>query len=303
MLYKGELIALKAVYYCSEDTEMPAIKTGEGAWTRAEIRNNLDKEVRELTSYDGCKEICQLKHHWSEDITFGKRVHPDFKPGRSSLYTQYDKVRFLLMEFGGLSLEQIIYGYTLNAFGIFRDVAKGLATMHAHNKIHRDIKPDNIVVSETGHPGGVEYHGKLCDFGLVRDLEERPADSDSMMSNVGTAGFMAPEVATGNYGVKVDIYSLGVTFQKVSASRLLTPLLSKMMRSRPESRPTAKVVLNVLEKCIAAYPRLTKADVAQFIGHAEAEQVDKKKVTPLGWICISGLAILAGAFAWRYFTG
>jgi serine/threonine protein kinase len=81
-------------------------------------------------------------------------------------------------------------------------LARALGALHAAGIIHRDIKPDNVIL-EAG--GGL----KLVDLGVVRipELEEFPQEDIP-----GTLAYMAPEMAAGEAGnAATDIYALGVT--------------------------------------------------------------------------------------------
>ncbi len=89
-------------------------------------------------------------------------------------------------------------------------LAEGLAYAHEFNIIHRDIKPDNIMVGKSGHP-------QLMDFGLAKRLDE-----DSSMTAdggvVGTPAYMPPEQARGDLesvGPHSDQYSLGVVLYEL----------------------------------------------------------------------------------------
>ena len=80
------------------------------------------------------------------------------------------------------------------------DICKALELCHRKNIIHRDIKPQNIFISENGD-------FKLGDFGIARTMEKTTGG----MSKKGTYKYMAPEVFRGeNYDSTVDIYSLGI---------------------------------------------------------------------------------------------
>lgn len=80
------------------------------------------------------------------------------------------------------------------------DMCKALELCHRKSIIHRDIKPQNIFLSENG-----DY--KLGDFGIARTIEKTTGG----LSRKGTYNYMAPEVLRGdNYGATADIYSLGV---------------------------------------------------------------------------------------------
>ncbi len=79
-------------------------------------------------------------------------------------------------------------------------ICRGLELCQEYQIIHRDIKPDNIFISELGN-----Y--KLGDFGIARTSEKASA----IMTKTGTKSYMAPEVYRGEpYNFTVDIYSLGL---------------------------------------------------------------------------------------------
>ena len=85
------------------------------------------------------------------------------------------------------------------------DICKALELCQKYNIIHRDIKPDNIFVSEHG-----EF--KLGDFGIARTVEKTVGE----MSKKGTYTYMAPEVYKGEkYGSGVDLYSLGIVMYRL----------------------------------------------------------------------------------------
>ena len=85
------------------------------------------------------------------------------------------------------------------------DVLTGLEFCHQEKLIHRDIKPDNIFVSEFG-----EY--KIGDFGISREIE----NTSVTLSQKGTKAYMAPEIVRMEpYGHLVDIYALGLTLYEI----------------------------------------------------------------------------------------
>ena len=98
------------------------------------------------------------------------------------------------------------HSFTVNdTIKLAMDVCNALEVCHAQKIIHRDIKPDNIFVSQKG-----DY--KLGDFGVARTIEK----TVSGLSKKGTYTYMAPEVYKGEaYGTNVDLYSLGIVMYKL----------------------------------------------------------------------------------------
>jgi eukaryotic-like serine/threonine-protein kinase len=96
---------------------------------------------------------------------------------------------------------------------ISRQIAQALHHAHSHNMVHRDVKPENIMVTA----GGV---AKLCDLGLAKSLA-----SDSSMTQtgitVGTPHYISPEQARGDddIDIRADIYSLGATLFHMLAGK------------------------------------------------------------------------------------
>ncbi|MGE0708397.1 MAG: protein kinase [Planctomycetota bacterium] len=96
---------------------------------------------------------------------------------------------------------------------LLADVARTLARCHADGVVHRDVKPQNILLDERGAP-------RLCDFGLARELgsEERLTRSQDL---IGTPSYMAPEqVESSDVGPPADVYSLGVVLYRGLTGRL-----------------------------------------------------------------------------------
>ena len=93
------------------------------------------------------------------------------------------------------------------------ELASALYFLHKHGVIHRDLKPDNVLISYDGHVP----HVKVADFGLAKVIDVSTYSGGLtyyMQSAVGTQFFMAPEVTKNptSYTLKADIYSMGLIF-------------------------------------------------------------------------------------------
>jgi serine/threonine protein kinase len=77
--------------------------------------------------------------------------------------------------------------------------------MHSKNLIHRDIKAENVLISNEKNKKGSNYITKICDLGFCRE------DDESVNTFCGTTNYMAPEIfEKKTYDLKVDIWALGV---------------------------------------------------------------------------------------------
>lgn len=91
-------------------------------------------------------------------------------------------------------------------------ICEGLSAAHKKSVIHRDIKPQNIIMTE----GGVL---KVTDFGIARATTQATQSTSS--STIGTVHYLSPEQARGGYtNERTDIYSLGVVLYEMLTGRL-----------------------------------------------------------------------------------
>ena len=174
-------------------------------------------------------------------------------------YGEMDGSYFIVMEFvDGFSLKYFLKKYgKLNinvALTIAEMMAKGLAYAHGKGVIHRDIKPDNILMSTDGAI-------KIADFGLTRSSK---GSSLTITGTVmGTPSYMSPEQAKGDkVDERTDIFAWGITFYemltgvKAFAGDNYTAVLSKLLTESPKpladfSTDIPKVIVQLIENSIS----------------------------------------------------
>jgi serine/threonine protein kinase len=144
------------------------------------------------------------------------------------------------------------------AVAIIMQVAEGLHEAHKHGILHRDIKPDNILLTKDGQ-------AKLTDLGLSKDLDE---DLELTRPNkgLGTPNFIAVEQFGDamNATIRCDIYSLGATLYMALTGQLpfaganLTAIMT--MKLNNDLVSPRKLVPNLSEHLEWAIRRATQAD-------------------------------------------
>lgn len=82
---------------------------------------------------------------------------------------------------------------------IAAEIVVGLDILHRHGIVYRELKPENIMVTDQGHI-------KLTDYGLSKVIDNKT----SISTFIGTLEYMAPEALKGEFGKKADIWALGI---------------------------------------------------------------------------------------------
>ena len=143
------------------------------------------------------RSVAQLSHpHIVGVIDAGEE---DGRPYIVLEYVEGETLKERIRRMGRLPIDEAI------AYAI--EIARALGAAHARAIVHRDIKPQNVLVDEEGS-------AKVTDFGIARSLEEEGLTADGRV--LGTTDYVSPEQALGhNVNGQSDIYSLGVVLYEM----------------------------------------------------------------------------------------
>ena len=175
-----------------------------------------------------------------------------------------------------------------DAAKILRDVLSALSYAHEHGVIHRDIKPDNVLL--TGN------HAVVADFGVAKALSASTNPGSSLTSlgvALGTPAYMAPEQAAADPTAdhRADLYGVGamayemLTGQQVFSARSPQAMLAAHVTQRPEPidvrrpsmpRELSSLIMRSLEKHAADRPQ----SAAEMLAELEAAVTPSGATTP-----------------------
>lgn len=153
-------------------------------------------------------------------------------------------------------------------------VAEALAVVHVAGLAHRDVKPDNIMVSESGEV-------KLLDFGLAKAVGSEVLSRRSWETAegvlVGTPAYMAPEQVRGEAaGLGADVFAFGtVLFESLTGtSPFLRASVSATLHAVTEADPgrlprlpgrVGKALLNLARRCLQRQPEMRPSDALELV--------------------------------------
>lgn len=160
-----------------------------------------------------------LKEEFEKDADFVKRFHVEAQAAAGLLHPNIVNI-YDVGEEAGLHyiVMELVEGMTLQSYihkngrltpeetvSISIQIAQGLEAAHSNNTIHRDIKPQNIIVTKDGRV-------KVTDFGIARASNANTIT----MATIGSVHYFSPEQARGGYvDARSDIYSLGITMYEM----------------------------------------------------------------------------------------
>src|SRR5918994_2117593 len=175
-------------------------------------------------------------------------------------YVEGETLKERIRRMGRLPMDEAI------AYAI--EIARALGAAHARQIVHRDIKPQNVLVDEEGS-------AKVTDFGIARSMDDSGLSAEGGV--LGTTDYVSPEQALGHdFNGQSDIYSLGVVLYEMLTGDV--PFhgenqVSVAMKHVHEDLPDVQVMRpEVSARLAAVLDRMTDKDLAQ--RHPDAASVE-----------------------------
>ncbi len=225
---------------------------------------------------------------------------------------------FIAMEFvPGSTLASRLEGGPLptrELLAIALEIAEGLAEAHAADVIHRDLKPQNVMVTPSGRT-------KILDFGLAKMVPTVAEDAatSSMLSSaglvVGTLPYMSPEqVQGGAIDARSDVFSYGVVlYQMVSGRRpfrgdTAPSVAAEILKGDPEALAVIcpdlpRELARIVERCLEKRPEDRYRDAREVLTDLRTirvpalEKPQRRPLRGLPWL-VAPLALVAGLLAY-----
>jgi eukaryotic-like serine/threonine-protein kinase len=253
-------------------------KLGSGGMSTVYLANDevLDRPVAvKLLHREISEEADQLERFRREARSAARLSHPNLvgvidageDDGRPYIVFEYIDGRTLkrrIQEDGPLPVDEAV------AYAI--EIGRGLTAAHARKLVHRDVKPQNVLIDPDGR-------AKVTDFGIARSLESKGLTATGRV--LGTTDYVSPEQAMGeDVDERSDVYSLGVVlyemltgdvpFQAETQVGVAMKHVNEPMPDVQAERPeVSAVVASVVDRATTKDPRDRYASVAEMVRDLE----------------------------------
>jgi len=218
-------------------------------------------------------------------------------------FVEGESLRARLSRQGELSIPE--------AIGILKEVIDALAYAHGRGVVHRDIKPDNVLLSGR--------HALVADFGVAKAVGNamlkpggaEPTAMTSLGMALGTPAYMAPEQAAGDPQTdhRADLYAVGVMayellagrppFTATTPQRMLAAHLAEVPDPLITHRPTVSAALNqIIMKCLAKRPADRWQTAEELLSQLDPLLTPSAGVTPTGTAPLTGIEAAHAADRW-----
>ncbi|MGA8218715.1 MAG: protein kinase [Solirubrobacterales bacterium] len=236
----------------------------------------LDRPVAvKLLHREISEEADQLERFRREARAAARLSHPNLvgvidageDDGRPYIVFEYIEGQTLkrcIQEKGGLPVDEAV------AYAI--EIGRGLTAAHARKLVHRDVKPQNVLIDPDGR-------AKVTDFGIARSLEQKGMTATGRV--LGTTDYVSPEQAMGeDVDERSDVYSLGVVLYEMLtgdvpfqaetqvgvAMKHVNEPIPDVQAKRPEA---SAVVASVVDRATTKDPRDRYSTVAEMVRDLE----------------------------------
>ena len=236
----------------------------------------LDRPVAvKLLHREISEEADQLERFRREARAAARLSHPNLvgvidageDDGRPYIVFEYIEGRTLkrrIQEEGGLPVDEAV------AYAI--EIGRGLTAAHARKLVHRDVKPQNVLIDPDGR-------AKVTDFGIARSLEQKGMTATGRV--LGTTDYVSPEQAMGeDVDERSDVYSLGIVLYEMltgdvpfSAETQVGVAMKHVNEPMPDvqtKRPeVSAAVASVIDRSTTKDPRDRYSSVAEMVRDLE----------------------------------
>ncbi|MDQ6801434.1 MAG: protein kinase [Acidobacteriota bacterium] len=225
-------------------------------------------------------------------------------------------VKFLTMEYvDGHDLASLMRREgrlpLLRVIEIFRQICEGLQAAHDAGVIHRDLKPQNVLIDNRGRV-------LIADFGLAKSVEYRSLTEAGKV--IGTPHYMSPEQVKGiTLDKRSDIYSLGIILYEMltgtvpfTGSSAYEVMIQRTQRTpRPASDHNPKIppyLLRILDKCLQPAPDLRYASTTEILRDLDAQTFHsslqysirrRARLASAAALIVAVLLVTGGIIGWR----
>ncbi|HEX4791817.1 MAG TPA: protein kinase [Actinospica sp.] len=159
-------------------------------------------------------------------------------------------------------------------------IAESLAAVHATGMVHRDLKPGNILLDETGP--------KVIDFGIVRAVAPTATGRSSHRTFIGSPPFMAPEQIRGQkISPATDVFALGATAYYLATGRsafqadFADGVLYRVLHDEPDYEACPPQIRELIRACLRKDPG-ERPDTQRIIEGCNAAGADRAPLLPAG---------------------
>jgi serine/threonine-protein kinase len=189
---------------------------GMGVVFKAHDRTLDDAVAIKVLRNEALAQDSSLVDRFKQEIRLARKItHKNVL--RTHDFGEADGVRYLSMEYvRGITLKHLLNQNrrlpVAASLRIARQICGGLGAAHAAGVIHRDIKPQNMIIEPNGEL-------KIMDFGIARLSQDKGMTATGMV--IGTPDYISPEQARGvKLDHRTDIYSAGIVFYELFAGSL-----------------------------------------------------------------------------------